>query len=82
MRRQFVRTFLFVTGIITCPCLSIPLLVAVLSGTVGGAWLSSHLGLVTGLVTGYFLAAVGLALFLELHTPPPASLPSPKEPDR
>lgn len=78
MRRSLGQTLLLITGIIACPCVSIPVAVALLSGTVAGAWLGSHLGLLAGLATAYFLAAVGLSLWLSLRH----VTPFPKEPER
>jgi hypothetical protein len=67
MRRSFGRTVLLITGLLACPCLSLPLGAALLSGTVAGAWMGTHIGLVAGLATRYFLAAVGMSLWLSLR---------------
>ena len=70
MRRSLGQKLLFITGMLVCPCLSIPIATAILGGTVAGGWFAHHVGLLTGLATGYFLAAVGLSLWLGLrHTP-------------
>jgi hypothetical protein len=69
MRRSVGQIMLLITGLLACPCVSLPLGAALLSGTVAGAWMGKHLGVVTGLATGYFVAAVGLSLWLGLrHT--------------
>jgi uncharacterized membrane protein YfcA len=64
MRRSLGRAQLFITSLLACPSLSIPIAAAILVGTVAGAWLVSHLGVITRLTTSYFLVAVGLSLWL------------------
>ncbi len=78
MRRPLGQTLLLITGILACPCLSIPIAAVLLSGTIAGAWWGSHVGLVTGLATGYFLTAVGMSLWLSLRH----ATFHPKEPER
>lgn len=44
--------------------LTIPLLLGVLGGAGVGAFIGSHTGLVYGVATGYFIAALGFGLYL------------------
>ena len=67
MRRSLGQTLLLITGMLACPCLSIPLAAAFLGGTIASGWFARHVGLLTGLMTGYFLAAVGVSLWLSLR---------------
>src|SRR6266508_6501563 len=67
MRRSAGSSLLLITGFLVCPChvpLTLPLLVALFGGTALGAWLSTHTGLVIGLSTGYFLAAIVIGFWL------------------
>ena len=61
MRRSLGAYLLLLTGFMACPChllFTLPLAIGLLGGTALGLWLGSHTGLVYGLSTGYFLAAV------------------------
>ncbi len=67
MRRSIGSSLLLISGFLACPChlpLTLPLLVALFGGTALGTWLSTHTGLVIGLSTGYFLAAIVLGFWL------------------
>ena len=67
MRRSIGSSLFLITGFLACPChipLTLPLLVALFGGTTLGTWLSTHTGLVIGLSTGYFLAAIVLGVWL------------------
>lgn len=58
---------LAVTGFIACPChllVTLPLLLGVLGGTSVGVFLAANTGLVYGLATGYFIAAIGAGVYL------------------
>ena len=61
MRRPLGAYMLLLTGFIACPChllLTLPVVMGLLGGTALGVWLSTHTGLVYGLSSGYFLAAL------------------------
>lgn len=87
MRRSIGSSLLLITGFLACPChlpLTLPLLVALFGGTALGTWLSTHTGLVIGLSTGYFLAAIVAGLRLLNRRSPessatcsPSTAPSP-----
>ncbi len=84
MRRFIGSSLLLITGLLVCPChlpLTLPLLVALFGGTALGTWLSTHTGLVIGLSTGYFLAAIALGIWL-LNRPSPESGVSCSSPQR
>lgn len=58
---------LVVTGFIACPChlpLTLALVLGALGGTGIGGFLADNRGLVYGVATGYFVAAVGAGWFL------------------
>lgn len=59
--------FLIATGFLACPChlvVTLPLALALLSGTAVGAFLAQNEGLVFGVAFIYFLAALGMGFFL------------------
>ena len=61
MRRSLGPYLLLLTGFMACPChllFTLPFAMGLLGGTALGLWLGSHTGIVYGLSTGYFLAAV------------------------
>lgn len=58
---------LAVTGFIACPChlpLTLPLLLGVLGGTGVGSFIGANTGLVYGIATGYFIAGIGVGMYL------------------
>ncbi len=78
MRRSIGSSLLLITGFLVCPChvpLTLPLLVALFGGTTLGTWLSTHTGLVIGLSTGYFLAAIVLGVWLLNRRSPESDAP-------
>ena len=67
MRRSVGSYALLITGFLACPChlpLTLPLLIALFGGTALGGWLATHTGLVIGLSTGYFIAALVVGFWL------------------
>ena len=58
---------LAVTGFIACPChlpFTLPLLLGLLGGTGLGSFIGANTSLIYGVFTGYFIAGIGLGLFL------------------
>jgi hypothetical protein len=67
MQRTFTSYVLLITGFLACPChlpLTLPLLIAFFGGSALGGWLATHTGLVIGLSTGYFIAALVVGFWL------------------
>jgi MerE protein len=69
--RQRTRTgwFLTLSGFLACPChlvVTLPLAVAVLSGTALGGWIATHQGAIALGTTLYFLGALALGMTLLL----------------
>ena len=67
MRRSVGSYALLITGFLACPChlpLTLPLLIALFGGSALGGWLATHTGLVIGLSTGYFIAALVVGFWL------------------
>ncbi len=61
MRKTVTGWFFTVTGILACPChlvITLPLAVAVLSGTALGGWMATHEGAIATGATIYFVGAV------------------------
>ena len=66
MRKVWGGT-LTVTGFIACPChlpLTLPLVLGVLGATGVGSFIGANTDLIYGIFTGYFIAAIGVGLFL------------------
>lgn len=67
MRGSVGSYALLVTGFLACPChlpLTLPLLIALFGGSALGGWLATHTGLIIGLSTGYFIAALVVGFWL------------------
>lgn len=71
MTRKVGGYFLIVTGFLACPChlvVTLPLALALLSGTAVGSLLAQNSALVFGLSAAYFIGALGLGLrMLQRH---------------
>ena len=67
MRRTFSGWFFAVTGVIACPChlvFTLPLAIALLSGTALGGWIATHEGFITLGAVIYFVGALILATLM------------------
>ena len=67
MRRKTTGWFFTATGFIACPChliVTLPLAVAVLSGTALGGWIATHEGAIALGMTLYFVGALVLGTTL------------------
>src|SRR5437867_7030985 len=67
MQRTFTTYVFLITGFLACPChlpLTLPLLIALFGGSALGGWLATHTGLVIGLSSGYFIAALVVGFWL------------------
>lgn len=67
MRRLVGAYFFAITGFLACPChlpLTLPILIALFGGTALGGWLAANSGLVIGLSSGYFFAALVVGFWL------------------
>ena len=67
MRRSVGSYALLITGFLACPChlpLTLPLLIALFGGSALGGWFATNTGLVIGLSTGYFIAALVVGFWL------------------
>jgi hypothetical protein len=67
--RRRIRTgwFFTVTGFLACPChlvITVPLAVALLSGTALGGWIATHEGAIAVGATLYFVGALALGATL------------------
>lgn len=86
MRRKTTGWFFTATGFLACPChlvITLPLAMAVLSGTALGGWIGTHEGAVTLGATLYFVGALTLGATLLLARTRPSSqarLASPASP--
>ena len=80
MRRKTTGWFFTATGFLACPChlvITLPLAMAVLSGTALGGWIGTHEGAVTLGATLYFVGALTLGATLLLARTSQARLASP-----
>lgn len=71
MRRRFGGWILAVSGVLACPChlvITLPLALALLSGTALGGWIATHEGTIAGGATIYFVGALGVGALLLMHT--------------
>jgi mercuric ion transport protein len=72
MRRTITGWFLAVTGFLACPChlvVTLPLAVALLSGTALGGWITTHQGAIVVGASMYFVGALAAgAILLLTHT--------------
>jgi hypothetical protein len=69
MRRRMSGWFFTITGFLACPChlvITLPLAVALLSGTALGGWMATHEGAITIGASIYFVGAlvIGVTLLL------------------
>lgn len=58
---------LAITGFLACPChlpLTLPLVLGALGGTGIGSFIGANRGLIYGLSTGYFIAGIGVGIYL------------------
>jgi len=61
--RGTLSKFLLGTAFLTCPC-HLPIYLALLSGTVLGAYLWEHIGFSIFFITAYFFLSLGTGLWL------------------
>jgi len=69
MRRSMSGWFFTITGLLACPChlvITLPLAIALLSGTALGSWMATHEGAITIGAGLYFVGALAVGITLLL----------------